>query len=209
MQKIKPLVAFFLFIASLAAYFIPNFSDFLIFDRDLILRGEVWRLFTCHLVHFSFSHLCVDLAVLLSAYLMVDRSQFLNLELVLLYCMALIGPALLLFDLHLARFGGSSALASAVLFFVLIVGYQTSSSKTKVIYCIALFCCVFKTFLEFTLEIHGFVFLPEGVQTVPFSHLLGYLTATGVYIHRTASRAQCHQIKTTSKSVCRGSVVSD
>lgn len=48
-----------LFIVSLAitAYSFPQISSLFVYDRQAILGGELWRILTAPLVHFSASHL--------------------------------------------------------------------------------------------------------------------------------------------------------
>lgn len=45
----------------------PRLADALIYDRGEILTGQVWRMWTGHLVHFNPGHLLWDLAVFLPA----------------------------------------------------------------------------------------------------------------------------------------------
>jgi len=52
-------------------WLVPTTHSALLYDRTAILRGEWWRLWTGHWVHFSFSHLAWNLAVLLGAGLLV------------------------------------------------------------------------------------------------------------------------------------------
>ena len=40
-------------------------SEILVYDKEAIARGEVWRLVTGHLVHVSFSHMLLNVAALL------------------------------------------------------------------------------------------------------------------------------------------------
>ena len=183
MQRAKPFVALLLLAGSFATFYIPDLANYLAFEREAILKGEWWRLFSCHLVHFSFSHMLVNLAVLFFAYAIM-WSKFRHLEYLLIYSILLIGPALFICDNHLMVFGGSSGLAAAAFFFILLDGSWSSTSIKKVLYCLVLLLCIGKSFYEFQFDVPKSIFLPEEVQTVPLCHLLGYLVATGVYFQR-------------------------
>ena len=45
------------------AYAPESINDYLAFDRQAIFSGEIWRLWSAHLVHFSAQHALVDTAV--------------------------------------------------------------------------------------------------------------------------------------------------
>ena len=82
-----------------------------IYDRVAILHGEWWRLWTGHWVHFSFSHLAWDLAVVLAAGAWLER-----LRPGLLVRLAVIGAPLSSVGLlgltpDMQRYGGLSGLA--------------------------------------------------------------------------------------------------
>jgi len=49
---------------TLAAAFVP--AQWLRYDRGAILGGQVWRLFTCHVVHLGWAHLALNVAALLA-----------------------------------------------------------------------------------------------------------------------------------------------
>jgi rhomboid family GlyGly-CTERM serine protease len=54
-------------------YFCPSLAQALQFDRDSVASGELWRVVTCHLPHFSFDHLCWDTLVLLILGVVCER----------------------------------------------------------------------------------------------------------------------------------------
>lgn len=49
-------------LVTLALFFIPPAPTLLQFDRAALARGQLWRLVTCHLVHFNASHVLWDVA---------------------------------------------------------------------------------------------------------------------------------------------------
>ena len=93
----------------------PTLSPILIYDRTAILHGELWRLWTSHLVHFSASHLLLNVGALALAGSLVEmRSE--DPRLVLFLGMPLvISLALLILEPDMSRYGGLSGLATGLL----------------------------------------------------------------------------------------------
>lgn len=160
---------------SVTCTFVPTLNAFFIYDRYAIMEGDYWRLFTGHLIHFSISHLVINLSVLVIVYEILGEDHFKKLEKILLYGIALIGPILFIIDPFLAYYGGTSGLSSAVFFFALIVLYQTTDGAIKHLYSYGLLICLIKTFLEIISNTSLFVSLPVGIHGVPLSHLCGYV----------------------------------
>lgn len=69
-----PLATALLALACLAAGF-TSLAPLLAYDRAALLAGEIWRLWTGHLVHFSAQQLFVDLSALLLAGWLVERER--------------------------------------------------------------------------------------------------------------------------------------
>src|SRR4051812_25687175 len=61
--RAKAFAALLIFPLAFAIHLAPGFKAWLIYDRAAILHGELWRLWTGHLVHFSNSHLLLDASV--------------------------------------------------------------------------------------------------------------------------------------------------
>ena len=82
------------------------------FDRQALSSGEIWRLWTGHLVHFSAPHAMADLVVLLAAATIAEREiGTRRTALVLLVGAPLISLGLALLLPELAIYRGSSALS--------------------------------------------------------------------------------------------------
>jgi len=90
----------------------PDLSSLLEFDRRALLVGEVWRLWTGHLVHYSAQHALIDLATAFIAAIIAAQSFG---ALRVLAALALGAPfislGLLLAAPHLAHYRGASGLA--------------------------------------------------------------------------------------------------
>ncbi len=57
----------------------PNLNSMLACDAPSLLSGQIWRIWTCHLVHWSFDHLAWDVLTLLALGLIcevIDRLRF-------------------------------------------------------------------------------------------------------------------------------------
>lgn len=107
-----PLLLFVL-LAGLA-WLIPAAQDAGLYERTAILHGEWWRLWTCHWVHFSMSHLAWNLVVLLGAGAWLERRHP---GLVIAYTLLgapLISLTLLLGEPAMQTYGGLSGIATGV-----------------------------------------------------------------------------------------------
>src|SRR5687768_6172717 len=92
-------------IAAGLVFLLPGVQPLLIYDRDAILGGEVWRLFTGHWVHFSTQHLGVDLFVFGLTGFIVEGRNCPSWRALLLSTPWLIGLGLLVAEPRLELYG--------------------------------------------------------------------------------------------------------
>lgn len=107
-----PFVTGMLALACLAAGFTPLAPQFA-FDRQGILAGEIWRLWTGHLVHFSSYQLLLDVTALCVVGWLAERqwgSGFTGT--VVLLAMPAISVSLLLLSPHLVQYRGVSGVVA-------------------------------------------------------------------------------------------------
>ena len=100
-------------VGALLSWFVPGIADALVLDRERVMAGEFWRLFTHPWVHFSRPHLIVDFACLLGLGIVATRrGVFLDWRgvLRLLAVIGLTGMTCLVLDPRLDRLGGLSGL---------------------------------------------------------------------------------------------------
>jgi rhomboid family GlyGly-CTERM serine protease len=105
----------------------PVLAEFFIYDRALIRQGQVWRLWTGHVVHFGGSHLFWDLAVFVPVAGWLECLWPRRARWFYLWCPLAISVALFGFDPALVRYGGLSGLAAGMV--VLLAGLQLRSGK--------------------------------------------------------------------------------
>ena len=113
MKPLRPTLTLFALPAVLIA-FLPATHGALLYDRDAILRGELWRLWTGHWVHFSASHLGWNLVVLLAAGILLERERPGRLLHYTLLTAPLTGAAFLILTPTMHTYGGLSGLATGV-----------------------------------------------------------------------------------------------
>ena len=160
---------------SAAAFGNDSLQGLLVFDRHAILRGELWRLASGHLVHFSPSHLAVDLLAFGIIGGLLEHRHRTHCALLYPVMGFAIGTALLLLDRELFEFGGLSGLAYGVLTYLALLEMQGPHRRLAALVLAAL---PLKVGLEFSVARpltdpagwHAFI-------PVPLSHAAGIVAA--------------------------------
>ncbi len=113
-MKHLPVASLLVVAAAVAVMFFPTLADQFQYDRAAIAAGELWRIVTCHLTHWSVDHLFWDATVLLVLGFLVERES----RRALLACLgvsAVVIPICVWFCLpDLATYRGLSGIDSAV-----------------------------------------------------------------------------------------------
>jgi rhomboid family GlyGly-CTERM serine protease len=99
---------------ALAAWLVPGANETLQFDRAALAAGELWRLITGHVTHWTSSHLAWDLAAFVVLGVLVERTSRRLLGLTLATSALAISAAVWLFEPHLATYRGLSGVDSAL-----------------------------------------------------------------------------------------------
>src|SRR5215207_6327313 len=74
-MKRVPIITLTIIAGALLIAGAPALQELLIYDRDKILAGELWRLFTGHFVHLSGEHLLWDMAAFAIIGALIDGNQ--------------------------------------------------------------------------------------------------------------------------------------
>ncbi len=161
------------------------------YNRPAILAGELWRLWTGHLVHFSVQHAVMDGIALFVAGLMTIRlcgtGRF---WLHFLWIAPMISLGLMWWSPTLLVYRGLSGIAVAVMMLAAIALYKASAPSRP---WVAFFCIVMA--LKTMAEANGFAMtsanLPAGVQVEWRAHVLGALAAPMVMTWRHVWEKRC------------------
>lgn len=166
---------------AILTYSIPGASALLIYERQAIHAGELWRLFTAPLVHFSTSHLVWNLLVFAPAGIAVSAAGFRRLWLVCIYAALVPGVVFFLAMPQLERYGGLSGLATATAVYFCL-GMACRAENNKYLWLLILLFISIKITLE---ALTGTPIFAQ-TDTVPFRvlpsvHMLAFSGAVVIY----------------------------
>jgi rhomboid family GlyGly-CTERM serine protease len=156
-------------------FLVPELQRWLIYDREAILTGEIWRLGTGHWVHFSASHLAYDLLALGIAGLVLETRDTSHWPWLLWLAPWVIGLGLFVLAPGMAYYGGLSGVATAAVAYLAVDGLKEKSSW-RWAYGMLLLGVVVKPILEWETGTALLVSSQSHV-VMPESHLLGALCA--------------------------------
>ncbi|HEY0945098.1 MAG TPA: rhombosortase [Opitutaceae bacterium] len=111
-------------LAALGIQLIPGAREALIYHRGAIAAGDVWRLWTGHLVHFGWPHLVADTGLLLILGWLLGRAHRHFSALAFLLMPLFISGVLYGFDRGMIRYAGLSAVDFGLLVYLALQGWQ-------------------------------------------------------------------------------------
>jgi rhomboid family GlyGly-CTERM serine protease len=166
--------------AGLLLSFTPGLPDVLEYDRDAVNGGQIWRLLTGQLVHWTARMTLIDLGVilLLGAWLETYSRKLLLLSLA--SAPIVIGAGLHLLPSGLDIYRGSSGLATALfvcMAFVLLRGKRRGFALLALMMMMAKI--VWELWSGSPIAAGD---LPNGVEVAPLAHLLGAVAGLFAFI---------------------------
>ncbi len=96
----------------------------LIYDRNAVVHGEWWRIWTGHLVHFGWPHLVADAGLFLILGRLLERAHPVISRAALVVMPVVIAVTLCWLDSTMIRYGGLSAIDFGLLIFLAGRGWQ-------------------------------------------------------------------------------------
>ena len=177
MKRPIPIATLSIAVASIAATYIPLAGQWLVYDRTAIIDGEIWRLATGCLYHFSAFHLWCNLIPLVFIGICVERqsgSRFIGT--CLMMAMA-IGVSLFFAHPSMVRFGGASGLVCGLFAYFGFSGVNANGSSGTVCR-ITLTVILLKIGCElYTSDALWVDWEEQGFVVMPLSHVAGCLSA--------------------------------
>ena len=157
------------------------------YDRDSILRGEAWRLWSGHLVHFSASHLGWNLLVAGGAGVWIESARFPNAAWLPVLAPPFISLSLLAGEPSLLHYGGLSGVATAAVVFACVSEWR-GNRGWRVLWGGALLAIVLKIAWEYGTGVSLFAhYAGAQVRNVPLSHLAGFCAGAAIGLARRRS----------------------
>jgi len=171
-------------LASLAALALASgsVSDFLIYDRRLIFQGEVWRVWTGHVVHFGSSHLVWNLAVFLPAGVWLERLWPACTRWFYALCPLVISAALLVLDPSLVRYAGLSGAATGMLVLLAALQLGRRDEEPAWFWISVLWLVAVKIGVELFTGAPVFVSGFGDIRTVPLAHIFGVVCGAAFWL---------------------------
>lgn len=167
---------------AIVVYNVPGLSELLIYDRRAILDGELWRLLTAPLVHFSASHLFWNAAVFGAAGLAVNASGFRGLWPVCGFGAITPGLIFLLWSPGLERYGGLSGVATGAVAYCCLCNAR-QPGRHRVIWLLMLAGTGLKILVETETGAPVFAQVESiAYRVLPSVHLAGFLGAVATII---------------------------
>ena len=109
---------------ALAIQLVPAWRDPLLYDRTALVRGEWWRIWTGHLVHFGWPHFVADAGLFLILGWLLDAPHPWFSRFGLAVMPAFISAILYWFDPDMTRYGGLSAVNLGLLLYLALQGWR-------------------------------------------------------------------------------------
>jgi rhomboid family GlyGly-CTERM serine protease len=167
---------------ALMAFGCSGLSEILVYDRRAILGGELWRLCTAPLVHFSPGHLLWNLSVFGAAGWMIEASGYRGFWRVCGWAAGVPGLIFLFAIPDLARYGGLSGPATGAVVYLCLFRIK-DVGRSRSVWGAMLFMTAAKIMAEWGADTALFVDARNAsFRVLPGAHALGFLSAVLVFL---------------------------
>lgn len=183
-MKRLPFFTLLIAVAALVTHVVPGLASSLEFSREAIAAGQVWRLITGHLAHFSSDHLRWDLLVFLALGTLVELRSRAHFVACCVVGAGLISGLVWLMQPWLVSYRGLSGIDSALFVYVMLDVLVLAGREGRWLVALtafaglALFCA--KVGFEFATGTTVFVAPDAAFSPVPLAHVAGAVVGAAV-----------------------------
>ena len=167
--------------AAAAALIFEPVARVLIYDRELIFRGEFWRAWTGHVVHFGVSHFIWNLAVFVPSGWWLERLWPKITRWYYVVSPSIISSALLALDPTLGRYAGLSGVATGMLVLLAALQLERRPEEPAWFWISVLLLVAIKIGVELFTGAPVFVSGFGDIRTVPLAHIVGVICAVAFW----------------------------
>jgi rhomboid family GlyGly-CTERM serine protease len=169
-------------VAAGLAFAWPRLAGWMIYERADLLAGQVWRLWTGHLVHYNPGHLFWDLAVFLPAGIWLERIVPGLARRFYVFAPPAISLALFLCEPALGRYAGLSGIAAGLLVLLALVQLRRDSRAPAWFWPAVMLLVAVKILVESVSAEPLFARFDPGVRAVPLAHVGGIVCAVIAFL---------------------------
>lgn len=178
-----------IFVAASLALWLPRLSEGLIYERSLILSGQIWRVWTGHTVHFGLNHFFWDMTVFLPTGIWLERLWPRQTRRFYFLCPLVISIALVVMDPSLDRYAGISGVAAGALALLAGLQLRRKSSEPAWFWLAILGLLAAKIGAELIGGTSFLIGMPESVRVVPLAHIGGLVCGLGFLVNAPPRRS--------------------
>jgi len=195
LEQNKKIVSFYgypvttlLVVGALLTFSSQSLSSMLLYERSSILSGEIWRLVTGHLVHFSKGHLLLDLVCIAVAGWIIETRRYPMFGLMCVVSALVVGLVSLLLLPDMYRYGGLSAIGISAITYLCLLSLKENASQ-RWIYLMMLFVTGLKIISEVATGEMLFASIDGSrVVPVPLAHFAGMVVGALFFILEKTTR---------------------
>ena len=170
----------------------PALARAFIYRRADLVAGQIWRLWTGHLVHYNPGHLLWDLTVFLPAGAWLEAILPGLARRFYLFAPPAVSIALFVFEPALGRYAGLSGIATGLLVLLALVQWRRDTRAPVWFWPAVLLLVAFKIAAETVSSEPLLARFEPGVRVVPLAHIGGVVCAAIAFLavrRRAAPRA--------------------
>jgi rhomboid family GlyGly-CTERM serine protease len=177
MKSSLPITTLSIAFAGIASTYIPLVGQCLRYDRTAIINGEIWRIVTGHLYHYSPTHLWCNVIPLIFIGAIVERQSRPWFAWGCLLSAMAVGTCLFLAHPDMVRFGGLSGLLCGLFAYFGFSGVNAKGLRGTISRIMLAFIFIKTGYELVTLDALLVDWDKQGFVVMPSSHAAGFLTA--------------------------------